>query len=295
LRCTIRALGSRSQSDFLRHKVRPCNVFYVSEEGPALWVERRDRLGMPNNVKVVCRPFIDKPSWPEWKSFLARVNKELKAGGFDLVVFDTISNLWPVDNENDASEVTKALMPLRGMIGADASLLLNHHLKKADGGELTGSRGSGGIIAFPDIVLELRSYDASDPRNTRRELGGKGRWPEATPAKLVIKLTRDDKGERYLAEGEKTEARAREVLKELKVLIPEGPPGKTTEYLLENLSDEVRPAKQTLIEVLQKGVEGGLWSKSGKGVRGDPYLYFQAPSAERDVIPLSASMNGRVL
>jgi hypothetical protein len=89
-------------------------------------------------------------------------------------------------------------------------------------------------------------------------------------------------------------------VKELMVLVPEGPPGARTEYLLENLSDEVRPNKQTLIDLLKKGVEDGLWSVSGKGKRGDPILYFRAPSEEqdpseeRDVISLSEGMNGRV-
>jgi hypothetical protein len=85
-----------------------------------------------------------------------------------MVVFDTLSNLWPVKNENDASEVQAALMPLRALTTSGRSLFAVHHLTKAGGAEATASRGSGALAAFVDVILELRRLDPNDPTNRQR-------------------------------------------------------------------------------------------------------------------------------
>jgi hypothetical protein len=107
--------------------------------------------------------------------------------GFDLIIFDTLSSLWPVQEENDAGAVNTALMPLQSIAKIGAGVLLIHHLRKSGGGEYTGSRGSGALSSFPDILIELTRFDGSDPKDKKRVLRAKGRYEE-TPDELVIEM-----------------------------------------------------------------------------------------------------------
>jgi hypothetical protein len=115
---------------------------------------------------------------------------DVQAHGFDLIVFDTLAKLWPVREENDAGEVDAALMPLWELTKAGAGVLLIHHLRKSGGTEYTGSRGSGALSAFPDILIELTRFDATDNKCRKRKLVAKGRYDE-TPDELVIELGTD--------------------------------------------------------------------------------------------------------
>ncbi len=60
-------------------------------------------------------------------------------------------------------------------------------LRKSGGAEYTGSRGSGALSAFPDIVVELTRFDPNDHKSRKRMLRAKGRYEE-TPDELIIEL-----------------------------------------------------------------------------------------------------------
>jgi RecA-family ATPase len=168
----------------LDQDVQALKVLYVTEEHHNLWARRRTRLGIGSWVRFLIRPFKTKPTMDGWLQFLDYLGRKLKDWPADLVVFDTLSKLWPVKDENNASEVTEALMPLRA-IAEQRALLLLHHLRKSDGQEGTASRGSGALPADVDILLELRRHDAGDRHSRKRVLTGVGRFEE-TPGEVVI-------------------------------------------------------------------------------------------------------------
>jgi hypothetical protein len=148
----------------------------------SLLVDARGRF-----VGVYLQPFPTRPAVAGWLAFVAQLVADVKAHGFGLVVFDTLAKLWPVQEENDASAVDAALMPLWDVCKTGASVLLIHHLRKSGGGEYTGSRGSGALSAFPDILVELTRFDAKDNKCRKRLLHAKGRYEE-TPDELTIEL-----------------------------------------------------------------------------------------------------------
>jgi DnaB-like helicase N terminal domain/AAA domain len=51
-------------------EVTPATVLYVSEESEKRWAERRDALGIKNNVHFIERPFKGKPSVLQWLAFM---------------------------------------------------------------------------------------------------------------------------------------------------------------------------------------------------------------------------------
>ncbi len=72
---------------------------------------------------------------------------------------------------------------------------LIHHLRKSDGAEGTGSRGSGALAGFVDVIAELRRPKQSQGGGeTRRVLSAVGRAP-GIPSEWVVEL-KDGKFER---------------------------------------------------------------------------------------------------
>lgn len=181
----LRAFDGRTDQ-FLGLAVTPARVLYVSEEHEELWAERRDDLNIGDHVGMVCRPFRGRPSPAEWAKFLGGLVKTVADYRFDLVVMDTISKLWPVREENDAGQVEDALMPLWSLTNSGTALMLVHHNRKSDGKEFTGSRGSGGLPAFCETLMEFRR-NSDGGKDCKRVITGAGRYRE-TPDKILIEL-----------------------------------------------------------------------------------------------------------
>ena len=144
----------------------------VSEEGVALWARRRDDLGIGDHVDLICRPFKTKPLWGAWERFVEHVGELVRQRGYALVVFDTLAGFLPVKSENEASEILRAMLPLHRITEAGAGLLLIHHPRKNDGGEGTASRGSGALLGWVDIIVELRRFAPGDRDDRSRTLVG---------------------------------------------------------------------------------------------------------------------------
>ncbi len=184
--------------EFCGLPVKGCKVLYITEEDQGTWADRRDLMEFGDHVGFECRPFVGRANAGQWVEFLAKVKQDVEDYKFDLVIFDTLGKLWPVKDENSASQVDEALMPLWPLAGTGAGLLLVHHFRKGDGADATGSRGSGALTAFVETIIELRRFESGNQKDTRRVLTAHGRYPE-TPDELVIKLTDDG----YVAMGDR--------------------------------------------------------------------------------------------
>jgi hypothetical protein len=241
----------------------------VTEESESRWAERRDQLGLKDNIDFLIRPFRNKASWDSWKGLLAYLAGLCQRQAYDLVVFDPLVYLWPVRDENDASQVEAALMPLHGL-GEATTPFLVHHNRKGDGQEGTASRGSGALPGFVDTIMELRRYDRANLKDRKRVLAAYGRHDE-TPAELVVELTEDGQ---YVSHGSKGETVRVGLTVAIARLLPNEPPGMGTENILQSLPDELRPTKGKLIEVLQGGVGRNEWRREGAGKKGSPFTFW---------------------
>ncbi|HYE78515.1 MAG TPA: AAA family ATPase, partial [bacterium] len=264
----VRSFDGRS-TEFLGQKVTPSKVLYVTEEHEELWAERRDELGIADHVGMVCRPFRGKPSPAEWVQFIGKLVEAVAEHQFDLVILDTISKLWPVREENDASQVEEALMPLWSITNTGAALFLVHHTRKAGGGEFTGSRGSGGLPAFCETLIEFRRAE-DNTKDPKRVLNAKGRYKD-TPDKLLIELTPAG----YVSHGDPDDPTVRATFGENlwkqrgAEIIPTAPPGITLDDFIHNLGDN-GARREVIIEWLAQRVEDGEFIQTGKGTKGSP-------------------------
>lgn len=282
----VRAFDGRT-TEFLGREITPARVLYVSEEHEELWAERRDELGIGDHVGMICRPFKGRPSPAEWAAFIGVIVNAVVEYRFDVVVFDTISKLWPVREENDAGQVEDALMPVWNVTNQGAGLLMVHHNRKSDGKEFTGMRGSGGLPAFCETLIEFRR-NTDESRDCKRVLTSAGRYRE-TPPKLLIELTPAG----YVSHGDPDDPDNRALVKlpgwrdRLDHVIPDKPPGLTVDEIhaaLKQSPDANTMRNQDLIAVLNGRFDGGELLRVGKGVKGSAFRYYR-PNIEADAVP----------
>ena len=265
----LKACGEGGQ--FCGQEVRKAKAVVVTEESETIWAERRDNIGLHDHIEVVLRPFRTKPTFAAWDTFLGLLGASLKYHPADLLIIDTLAKLWPVENENDASEVTGALMPLLEIAYTNrCTLLLIHHLRKSDGMEATATRGSGGITAAVDCILELRRFKPGDRKDCRRVIQCDARFDDRVD-ELVVELACGG----YLVHGDRQESTAKDIIATIRGVLQPHPPGMTTEEIKNNWPEEEKPQRQRLLDALRQGTDQGQWQREGAGTSRSPFTYFR--------------------
>lgn len=258
-------------------------VLIVSEEARGHWLRRREDLNLGNGIHLLPPVTLGRPSFPQWHELLACIAAEVGSGAdYGLVAFDTLPNLWPVTQENDASEVGDALLPMRQIGDAGAAVLLTHHPRKSEGTEARASRGSGALPGFVDIILELGRYNGQDKHDTRRVLTCYGRFDEHEPEAV---LDFDDTGYRIV--GDRASTTEAETLDTIADVLPNETPGMTLDEVRDAWPSEPKPGKSKLRGLLNREA-GSRWAKTGTGTKGNPYRFHARGFDSRTVPPLVA-------
>jgi hypothetical protein len=245
--------------------VRPGKALVVTEEPRVKWLERREALALGDHVHIVSRPFPKRPNHAEWHAFTAYISRLVVERAYDLVVVDSLPNLWSVADENNAAEVISALLPLQGVASAGCAVLILRHPRKSDGGQATAGRGSGAIAGLVDIIIEMRRYDPDQLQDTRRVLSVYSRYE---PFEVVIRWNGGGDYETlgspaaYSAEAQRE--RLLEALAELGVAT-------TSE-----LAKAVELPHATVSRRLSELEAAGLVVRTGSGKRGAPYRWSLA-------------------
>jgi hypothetical protein len=264
-----------SGSTFCGQRVRRAKVLVVSEEPQSLWVERRDLLGLGDNVEFYTRdtaPFLGKPTHHAWESFIKHLAGIVVERGIEVVIFDTIFHFWPAQDENDSAEVLKSITPLQRLTGAGAGVLLVAHVKKSDGGQGTATRGSGALPGIVDVILEFRRFDSSWNQDRRRVITTYSRY-NSTPEELVVELSEDGLSYKLLGDRQDATKQARRAT--VSGLLPTEPPGITSGEILEAWTEGLKPSPRTLQTDLKEMVEAGEVIRTGEGVKGRPFRFWK--------------------
>lgn len=277
-----------SVDNFIGQPVRPCRVLYVTEEDEKIWADRRDQLIIGDHVAMCVRPFTTKPTAEKWGALIDAIAEDVERHRFDLVVFDTLSKMWPVEDENHAGQVEKALMPLWRITkdGEGAAVLLVHHTRKSGGDEFVAARGSGGLPAFCEILMEFKRSESGP---TRREIKAIGRYTDIPDSKVCDWVAgkyievdpTDDKGGVKINLGKKKEEPEEYVpvwMDDLKSVITNA--GESW-YTFPEIADAVAARRNGVTvrkeDLLKKGVfvlmDQGFVERQGGGHKGSSYLY----------------------
>lgn len=158
----------------------------VSEESPALWVERGRRTPFGSNVRWLCRPFVAKPNRDEWHALVNHL-LHLTAGQSSLIVIDPLAMVLPGFDENNAGSIIGAMAPLHQLASAGHAVLLLHHPRK---GRTLEPRGSGAISSIVDIIIQMDSSPNEREHPNRRWLRARGRI-DGVVAERLIELNAD--------------------------------------------------------------------------------------------------------
>ncbi len=252
----------------LAGRVEPGKALVISEESAGLWSRRRDDLGLQDHIHLINRPFKSRPRIRDWEALIDGIAKRTRET-YRVVVFDTVASLWPVQNENDAGEVTEAIIPLNAIAEEGAAVLLIHHCRKTDGFEGTAVRGSSAFTAAVDTIIELRRYSPESQDDRRRVLRGYGRFDE-TVGESVLELI--DEG--YVSAGNKADVSRSDRSIAIHELLPTDGSAYTTDEVRDAWPDELpKPGKRNIAYDLKDGARVNKWIQTGEGKKGDPFRY----------------------
>src|SRR5262249_11081689 len=93
--------------------VRPGKAVVVSEESPAHWAGRSQKLDFGDHVLWLCRPFRGKPRREERLALVDYLTALSLQRGLDLVVIDPLAAFLPGLSENNAASLLDMLLPLQ--------------------------------------------------------------------------------------------------------------------------------------------------------------------------------------
>jgi hypothetical protein len=244
--------------------VRPGKALVISEEPRVKWLERREALNLADHVHVISRPFPKRPNHAEWLAFTNHITRLVAENAYDLAILDSLPNLWPVRDENDAAEVISALLPLQGVASAGCAVLFLRHPRKSDGLQATAGRGSGAISGFADIIVEMRRYVPDDLQDTRRVLTVYSRYE---PFEVVIRWHGDGQ---YETLGSPTAYAAEAQRERLLEALAEG--SATTG----ELAKAVELPHATVSRRLDELAATGRVTRTGTGKKGSPFRWSLA-------------------
>lgn len=253
-------------------------VLVVSEEQAHHWRRRRTSLGLGSLVHYVYSPGLRISTFAQWQALIEAIRQDIEGGPrYALVIFDTIGRLWSafIESENDSAEVDRALQVLSQLAEAGAAVLLCHHPRKSEGAQEVAARGSGAILALPDILLDLRRMDGATKDDCRRVLSRMGRYEESE-GQVVIELRQGG----YHVLGSKADALLDEALAKVMELVPTTGAGATADEMRADWPEEKPPSKGTILRWLAHARDRGLVERSGTGNRNDAHRFVRTKGDE---------------
>ncbi len=274
-------------------EVTPAPAVVVSEEGPAEWDRRCQQLGIRDGHAFLCRPFKGKPTPAEWRGLIDALTTARHRDGVGLVVIDTLASFLPGNVENSAGPLLDCLAPLHQLTQAGLGVLLNHHPRKGKALAGQASRGSGALLGFADILVEMGWYARPDEPDRRRRLRADSRDPD-TPRRLLIELTAD--GTDYVAAAEQEPGL--EEWPELEEVLTTAVHKLTREQILEGWPHgRKKPNPTTLWRWLETATARGVLHREGSGKAGEPLRYW-VPEREpllQPIVETQAEIDRRLL
>ena len=253
---------------------RPCQaarIVVVSEESSQIWAARQKVMAIGPHVRLLSRPFPGRPTPADWARLAAFAQVRREAGELDLLVVDTLTSFLPGKTDSDPATLLEFLHPLRGLAADGVAVLVMHHPRRQAADEGSAARGSGALLAFVDVILELHRYGRLSSNECRRYLAGFSRHPE-TPRRLVYQWTPgtpefeplDDPLATTYHENWKT---VEVILKDRKAA------ASPRELLADWPADRPTPAVSNLYQWLQRATAEKKLKRSGQGTKADPYRY----------------------
>lgn len=261
---------------FLKEEVVSGSVLYVSEQPLGSFVAELNNSGLVESGQMVlgsppalgqfeyvCIEHWFKLPWTDIVE--AALEQALKIGA-KLIIFDTLSRIARIENENDASEVQQAIDVLTPFLEHGIATLFVSHERKSGGDISDAGRGSSAIVGSVDVILRLTKPTGKHP-DSYRQLDFIGRFPGPGPKVLERKTA--DSSSRYTVLGNMAAVQGMNAQQSVMDTLKNA----DEEYTLSQIVEETEGKRSTTQRAVEKLVEAGLVLKSGDGSKGTPFKY----------------------
>jgi hypothetical protein len=262
---------------FLGRGCVPARALVVSEESCDHWAGRLMTMPVGPHSRLMARPFLTRPTPEAWCELVEHATAARKDGEIDLFVVDPLASFLPGHSENDAGTVLTMLQPLQRLAAAGAAVLLLHHPRRKPSDEGNAARGSGALLGFVDIILELHRFGRLQSDERRRRLIGLSRYRE-TPRRLCYEW--DPATGAFTDLEDLAGLRFRENWDQLRAILATRTVAATHDDLLSDWpADRDSPPASLLYEWLNRAYAEKLVRRVGAGRRNDPFRY-RLPNAD---------------
>ena len=273
---------------FLGRPITPGPVVYISEEGALTFRAKFARDS--ERVSVVVR----ENAWPRpsWADLIHAAVAEAERIGAVLLVIDSYL-FWSQlaeGQENDSAATGATLAALITAANAGLAVVLIHHQRKSGGEDGDAVRGSGGIFASVDALLEIERVEHA-PANQRKIITS-GRFVSMAPV-LVADYDPPTGAWRIVGEvDDRHEADTLAAVRRIVEALPVSGAGLTERELADTLGED----KRKVSTPLRAAVEDQLVAVAGKGVKGSPYRYTRKlqTQAAHDSAQILPTAEGRI-
>lgn len=164
----------------------PCaagRVTVISEESREHWAARVRQCPIGPHAQLLARPFVTRPTEHEWDALIDLQRARAGRGELDLLVVDPLASFLPGRSESDAGTLLRFLEPLQRLAAEGVAVLVLHHPRKKPADEGSTARGSGALLGYVDVILELTRAGSLRGDENRRRLIGLSRTGD-TPRQL---------------------------------------------------------------------------------------------------------------
>jgi hypothetical protein len=265
----LQRLGSGDA--FLGHACAPARALVVSEESRDHWAERLRTIPVGPHARLMARPFLARPTPSAWNELVDEALERRAAGELDLFVVDPLASFLPGRSESDPGTLLEMLQPLQRLAATGAAVLLLHHPRRQASDEGSTARGSGALLGYVDIILELHRLSPLESDACRRRLIGLSRNAQ-TPRRLVYQW--DPATGAFTDPGDPSAARFRDNWEQLRAILARRTVAATHHELLQDWpADGAKPSASLLYDWLNRAAEEKLVRREGQGRRNDPYRY----------------------
>jgi len=256
---------------FVGCKTSRGRAWIVSEESLEQWRERNHILPLGGHVQLLARPFRGRPTSDEWNRLIDQATEARVRGELDLFIVDPLASFLPGRCESDASTLLEALQPLHQLTSAGAAVLLLHHPRKKASEAGSSARGSGALLGFVDVSLELTRYSKLKTDANRRLILAQSRRPE-TPVRLSYEWNATT-GE-FRIVGDPRERQFEENWQTLLSILKMRTAAITHKEIRQNWpSDMERPSESALYDWLNHAHMLKRIRRDGQGTRSNPWGY----------------------
>jgi hypothetical protein len=257
--------------EFLGLACSPAQALVVSEESPEHWSARLRTMPIGPHARLMSRPFRGRPNVDAWNALVGHALELRSAGALDLFVVDPLASFLPGRSDSDAGTLLTMLQPLQRLAAGGAAVLVLHHPRKQAADAGSAARGSGALLGFVDIILELHRYGKLQSEGCRRKLVGLSRHRE-TPRLTVYDY--DPAAGTFTGLGDPLERRFRENWSALRTILAGRKFAATHHELLTDWpAERDPPSPGVLYDWLSRAFAEGHVRREGKGRRNEPYRW----------------------